>query len=253
MNAKCCFGTILKGPRQTLTTEPTQTWLGPARLSSHDWTPSLSLKPLPASPPWTEQSPVLKDSEVWNTLTTESKHQSFIWNKNELKWWQHKQQQERTTSCFTCNQKGLFTALTSSPAVQAAAHPWHPDLEQGSLGEFLLLCVNCESHEALLAGSGQSDWGSVICVHVCASLSTTAGQLTVIKEKYLVGRKGEELRLLVCLSVGFKIKKKKRRRAAKISVPSNSRGACVYTVLSWCGDTAGFLGRIRATEASERS
>lgn len=43
-----------------------------------------------------------------------------------------------------------FTALTSPPAVQVAAHPWHPDLEQRSLCEFFLLCggVNGESHEA---------------------------------------------------------------------------------------------------------
>lgn len=43
-----------------------------------------------------------------------------------------------------------FTALTSSPAVQVAAHPWHPDLEQRSLCEPLLFegRVNGESHEA---------------------------------------------------------------------------------------------------------
>lgn len=43
-----------------------------------------------------------------------------------------------------------FTALTSSPAVQVAAHPWHPDLEQRSLCEFFLFYgrVNGESHEA---------------------------------------------------------------------------------------------------------
>lgn len=50
--------------------------------------------------------------------------------------------------------KTTSAALTSSPAVQVAAHPWHPDLEQRSLREFLLLCgrVNGESHEARVSG-----------------------------------------------------------------------------------------------------
>lgn len=43
----------------------------------------------------------------------------------------------------------VCAALTSSPAVQVAARPWHPDLEQRGLGEAPLLygCVKGESHE----------------------------------------------------------------------------------------------------------
>lgn len=44
----------------------------------------------------------------------------------------------------------VFIALTCPPAVQVAAYPWHPDLEERSLCESFLLCgrVNGESHEA---------------------------------------------------------------------------------------------------------
>lgn len=43
----------------------------------------------------------------------------------------------------------VCAALTSSPAVQVAAHPRHPDLEQRGLREAFLLygCVDGESHE----------------------------------------------------------------------------------------------------------
>lgn len=76
----------------------------------------------------------------------------------------------------------VFTTLTSSPAVQVAAHPWHPDLEQRSLCEFFLLCgrVNSESHEAWVAGGGVSvsDWGVQLC-DLCAYVCFTEYLLQV--------------------------------------------------------------------------
>lgn len=137
---------------------------------------SLSLRRLPAFPPnGTELSPeglrsVKHTHDCWKCI---SKHHSCIWNKKELK--ADKQQRGRIDHVSSCIQAepGFFTALTSSPAVQVAAYPWHPDLEHRSLGELFLLCFNCESHEAWVAGGGVNDWGSVICVLVCGSLSTT--------------------------------------------------------------------------------
>jgi len=53
-------------------------------------------------------------------------------------------QQQHKIDAFSSS---IQAALTSSPAVQVAANPWHPDLKQRSLCEFSLLSVHAESHD----------------------------------------------------------------------------------------------------------
>lgn len=58
MNGVCCVSKMLKGQRQTLNSEPTRTWLGPAWLTSiADSSVSQTAACLPASAGRTEPSP----------------------------------------------------------------------------------------------------------------------------------------------------------------------------------------------------
>ncbi|CAB1440615.1 unnamed protein product [Pleuronectes platessa] len=84
------------------------------------------------------------------------------------------------------------TALTSPPAVQAAAHPRHPDFEQRSLGERLLLGgrINGESHEACRAPGGGVELPKPC--DVCASLHTTYCRSADCSKGEVLGRQKEE-------------------------------------------------------------
>lgn len=166
---------MLKGPRQTLNTEPAQTWLGPVWLPSCAWRPCLSDCCLPHLHPLTGLSALLKHQEDSAQSETNKYRSSgcvnadfsFICsNKSWVK-------QNRDYN-FLFKMKRTFSALTSPPTVQVAAHPWHPDLEQRSLCEFFLLCghVNGDSHEACVEGRRVDDGGAQSC-DLCACVCFT--------------------------------------------------------------------------------
>lgn len=180
---------MLKGPRQTLNREPTQTWLGPAWLSSHGWLLCLSDCCVPTCiPDRTELSAEARAGEdsaqaVWNTrMTAESVNTNFIcWNKNwvEVKAEQIAARQNR--KCILIFFYSGWFPLHLHPLLRFKLQPIHGTqiLSRG-------VCVSffC-SVDVLMVRAMRPEWqveewawmteahSSVICVHVCASLNTT--------------------------------------------------------------------------------
>lgn len=83
--------------------------------------------------------------------------------------------QNTPTATATSSLYRPFTALTSSPAVQVAAHPRHPDLEQRSLCQFPLFygSVDGQSHEAGAdGGADERPRCSANCLNVCTAVNS---------------------------------------------------------------------------------